>query len=61
MGAHSYGLFFRKGWFTRTIVKTAGLFIAADAYVKYEYGIDVNYDFNTTAWNWWMDKTPEER
>ncbi|KAK1444323.1 hypothetical protein BgAZ_102290 [Babesia gibsoni] len=61
MAGHHYGLFFRNGWFSRNILRTVAAFIAADAFIKYEYGIDVNYDFNTNAWSWWMDKTPEER
>ncbi|EDO07584.1 hypothetical protein BBOV_III000150 [Babesia bovis T2Bo] len=61
MGAHTYGLFFPKGWFSRTLLRSALVVVGADAYIKYEYGIDVNYDFNSTAWNWWLDKTPEER
>ncbi|KAK1936909.1 hypothetical protein X943_003961 [Babesia divergens] len=73
MGGNHYGLFFRSGWFSRNILRTVALFVGADAYICTitlssselilcsEYGIDVNYDFNTNAWSWWMDKTPEER
>ncbi|BAM40789.1 conserved hypothetical protein [Theileria orientalis strain Shintoku] len=61
MEGRQMGLFFRKGWFTKRIFSTVLLFVVADAFVKYEYGIKVKPDFNSTKWEWWHEKLNRER
>ncbi|KAF5153553.1 hypothetical protein TpMuguga_03g00832 [Theileria parva strain Muguga] len=61
MEGREMGLLFRKGWFTRRIFSTVLLFVIADAFVKFEYGIPVKTDFGSSNWEYWNDKKNRQK